>query len=131
MFESGQHPTIVGQAEYNSAYGTNFVASGDCKRNGSTQCDGHLRIPDQGGTNFMFNTLLTGLGSTLQIPIEPKAIHDEMNAAAFDEFGRMTANMGLEVVPATPALQNIVLYPYINPPTELIDATNLPKNVIG
>ncbi len=59
--------------------------------------------------------------------LQPKAIHDEMNASAFDEFGRMTANLGLEVVPATPAGQNIVLYPYVNPSTELIDATNLPK----
>ena len=77
-------------------------------------------------TLFGFNTLLTGTTGKLQVKIEPKAIHDEMNSAAFDEFGRMSANMGLEVVPATPALQNIVLYPYVNPPTELIDATNLP-----
>ena len=49
-----------------------------------------------------------------------------MNSATFDEFGRMSANLGLEAVPATPALQNIILYPYSNPQTELIDATNLP-----
>ncbi len=49
-----------------------------------------------------------------------------MNSAAFDEFGRMTSNLGLEVVPATPAGQNILLYPYIAPPTEVIDGTNLP-----
>jgi hypothetical protein len=51
-----------------------------------------------------------------------------MNAAAFDEFGRMTANLGLEAVPATPAGQNILLYPYVAPPTEVIDGTNLPKD---
>ena len=51
-----------------------------------------------------------------------------MNSAAFDEFGRMTANLGLEAVPATPAAQNIILYPYVNPQTELIDATNLPRS---
>ena len=51
----------------------------------------------------------------MAIPLEPKAIHDEMNCASFDEFGRMTANLGLEAVPATPAAQNIVLYPYVNP----------------
>ena len=49
-----------------------------------------------------------------------------MNSAAFDEFGRMTSNLGLEAVPATPAGQNILLYPYIAPPTEVIDGTNLP-----
>ena len=51
-----------------------------------------------------------------------------MNAASFDEFGRMTANLGLEAVPATPGLQNILLYPYTGAPTEIIDGTNLPKN---
>ena len=32
----------------------------------------------------------------LSIPLQPKAIHDEMNSASFDEWGRMTANLGLE-----------------------------------
>lgn len=129
VFESGQHPIIVGQAGYNSAYGTNFVAAGWCNSPGSTStlCDGYARISDQGGDLFGFNTLMAP-NAKMQIPLQPKAIHDEMNSSAFDEFGRMTANIGLEVVPATPAGQNIVLYPYVNPPTELIDATNLPKN---
>ena len=25
-------------------------------------------------------------------------------------------------------MQNVTLYPYVNPPTELIDGTNLPKS---
>ncbi len=130
VFESAQHPIIVGQAEYNSAYGTNFSASGDCNGGStSTVCDGHLRINNQGGTLFGFNTLLDPAGK-LEIMIEPKAIHDEMNASAFDEFGRMSANIGVEAVPATPAAQNIILYPFVNPPTEMFDATNLPKNNI-
>ena len=125
VFESGQHPIIIGQAAYNSAYGTNFAASGDCTDpTGTNPCDGFARINQQGGDQFRFDTLL---GPQLAIPLQPKALHDEMNAAAFDEFGRMTANLGLESVPATPALQNINLFPYVAPPTELIDATNLPK----
>ncbi len=132
VFESGQHPIIVGQAAYNTAYGTNFAASSWCNAPGSTstRCDGFARISDQGGDLFGFNTLLAP-NAKMQIPLQPKAIHDEMNAAAFDEFGRMTANLGLEAVPATPAGQNIVLYPYVNPSTELIDATNLPKGDIN
>jgi FtsP/CotA-like multicopper oxidase with cupredoxin domain len=128
VFESSQPPIIVGQAAYNSAYGTNFAASCYCNDGStSTLCDGYARILDQGGDLFGFNTLKAP-NAKLSIPLQPKSIHDEMNAAAFDEFGRMTANIGLEVVPATPALQNIVLHPFVNPPTELIDATNLPKN---
>ena len=62
----------------------------------------------------------------MQIPLEPKGIHDEMNSTSFDEYGRMQATIGLEAPGATPLLQNIILYPYVNPSTEIIDATNLP-----
>jgi FtsP/CotA-like multicopper oxidase with cupredoxin domain len=132
VFESGQHPIIVGQAAYNSADGTNFITSGWCNspKNPTARCDGFARISEQGGDLFGFNTLKTP-NSKLSIKLEPKALHDEMNSAAFDEFGRMTANLGLEVVPANPAAQNIVLYPFVNLSTELIDATNLPKGDIN
>jgi FtsP/CotA-like multicopper oxidase with cupredoxin domain len=131
VFESGQHPIIVGQAAYNSAYGTNFVSAGWCNSptNPSARCDGFARISEQGGDLFGFNTLLNP-NDKKQIVLQPKAIHDEMNATAFDEFGRMQANLGVEAVPATPAGQNVILYPFVNPATELIDATNLPKGDI-
>jgi FtsP/CotA-like multicopper oxidase with cupredoxin domain/putative cell wall-binding protein len=127
VFESSQNPIIVGQAAYNSAYGTNFATSSWCNAPGSTstRCDGYARISEQGGDLFGFNTLKTP-NTKLSIPLQPKALHDEMNAASFDEFGRMTANLGLEAVPATPAAQSIILYPFVNPSTELIDATDLP-----
>ncbi|HZC70433.1 MAG TPA: multicopper oxidase domain-containing protein [Jatrophihabitans sp.] len=129
VFESGQHPVIVGQAAYNSAYGTSFAASGDCSNpNGTNKCDGYARINQQGGDQFRFDTLK---GPQLKVPLQPKALHDEMNAASFDEFGRMTANLGVEAVPASPAGQNITLYPYVNPQTELIDGTNLPNGDVG
>ena len=128
VFESGQNPIIVGQAAYNSAYGTDFVASGWCNApsDPSPRCDGMLRISEQGGDLFGFNTLLKPYTKEL-IRIEPKAVHDEMNASSFDEFGRMTANLGLEAVPANPGGQNVILYPFVNPSTELFDATNLPR----
>ena len=46
VFESGQHPIIVGQAAYNSAYGTSFAASSWCNAPDSTvtRCDGYARI---------------------------------------------------------------------------------------
>ena len=133
VFESGQHPIIVGQAAYNSAYGTSFVSSSWCNSPtaaATTRCDGYARISEQGGSLFGFNTLKNPT-TKKQIVLQPKAIHDEMNAATFDEFGRMTANLGVEAVPATAAGQSIVLYPYVNPLTELIDATNLPKGDVN
>ena len=127
VFESGQHPIIVGQAAYNSAYGTSFAAGSNCNAPGSTlqTCDGLVRVSDT--ETFGFNTLKAPTAK-MSLKLEPKAIHDEMNATTFDEYGRMQATLGLEAQPPTPGLQNVTLYPYVNPSTELIDATNLPKN---
>ena len=124
VFESAQHPIIVGQAGYNRAYGTSFTQSGNCSQPGATtKCDGFARINQQGGDLFTFDTLS---GNKLAIPLQPKALHDEMNAATFDEYGRMTANLGVEAVPADPGAQNVTLFPYVNPATELFDGTKLP-----
>jgi FtsP/CotA-like multicopper oxidase with cupredoxin domain len=126
VFESGQHPIIVGQAAYNSAYGTSFASGANCNAPNSTSqtCDGFVRVNDT--SVFGFNTL-SAPNAKMTMPLQPKALHDEMNSATFDEFGRMTANLGVEAQPPTPAGQNVVLYPFVNPPTELIDGTNLPK----
>ena len=123
VFESGQHPVIVGQQAYNSAYGSNFVGTGDCSAptNPSAKCDGFARINQQGGMPFKFDTLS---GNQISIPLEPKGLHDETNAVSFDPYGRMTAQLGVEAQGATPLLQNIILYPYVNPATEVLDATN-------
>ncbi len=129
VFESGQNPILVGQAAYNSAYGKSFVTNGWCnsKTNPAAKCDGYARIAEQGGDLFKFDTLN---GAQLAIPLQPKGIHDEMNSANFDEWGRMTANMGLEAAGATPLLQNIVLYPYVNPAWDnKLDSTGLPSSL--
>ncbi|HET6652300.1 MAG TPA: multicopper oxidase domain-containing protein [Nocardioides sp.] len=125
VFESGQHPVIVGQAAYNSAYGSSFAASSNCNvANTNVQkCDGLVRVNNTG--TFGFNTLRSQ-AAKVSMQMEPKAIHDEMNSSTFDEFGRMQANLGIEAQPPTPGLQNVTLYPYVNPQTELIDGTNLP-----
>ncbi|MBI5353042.1 MAG: multicopper oxidase domain-containing protein [Chloroflexi bacterium] len=125
VFETGQNPIIVGQSTYNTAYGSNFASSGWCSSpsNPTAKCDGYARIAEgsQPTDLFKFDTLS---GDQLSIKFEPKGIHDEMNSATFDEFGRMTANLGLEAPGATPLLQNIILYPYVNPSTEILDATS-------
>jgi FtsP/CotA-like multicopper oxidase with cupredoxin domain len=128
VFESGQDPTIVGQAAYNTAYGSAFVTSGYCSSVSlpAQKCDGFARIQQQGGDIFQFNTLgpqKNGTGPKLGIPLQPKGIHDEANSTDFDPFGRMQASMGLEAPGATPLNQNIILYPFVNPPTENLDVT--------
>jgi len=131
VFQSGQNPIIVGQSAYNSAYGSKFAASGWCNSpsNPSPRCDGYVRISEQGGTMFKFDTLLkdrNGTPKQVQVKIEPKAIQDETSESSFDEFGRMQANLGLEVVPAQPGLQNVALHPFTFPTTEILDASKLP-----
>jgi len=132
VFESGQHPIIVGQAAYNSAYGTSFASSSNCNvpNTNISKCDGFVRINDTSA--FGFNTLLGGATTNkMTMPLQPKAIHDEMNSTTFDEFGRMQANLGVEAQPPTPGAQNVTLYPYVNPATELINGTNLPKGDVN
>ena len=49
VFESGSDPIIVGQAAYNSAYGTNFVGQRlvqQPRRNPTARCDGFARIAE-------------------------------------------------------------------------------------
>jgi Multicopper oxidase len=129
VFESGQHPIIVGQAAYNSAYGTGFAASSNCNAPGSTlqRCDGLVRVNDT--STFGFNTLKAP-AVKMTIPLQPKALHDEMNSSTFDEYGRMQANIGVEAQPPSPGQQNVTLYPFVNPATELINGTNLPTPTI-
>jgi FtsP/CotA-like multicopper oxidase with cupredoxin domain len=136
VFESSQPPTVVGQAAYNSAYGQTFAASGYCDETtpDNIKCDGYARINQQGGDLFKFDTLRMKSDGTypagfskVSVKIEPKAIQDETSESVFDEFGRMSANLGTEVVPAIPGVANTVLDPFVFPTTEILDTTNLPS----
>jgi len=116
VFEDSQHPIIVGQGAYNSAYGTAF------QDNGSR--DGLVRIYD---TALSFDTLA---GTPLVLPLERKAIQDEMGEAFEHEYGRMSGNLGVETPNTQAGLQqNLVLYPYVNPATETFDGIELPPGV--
>jgi FtsP/CotA-like multicopper oxidase with cupredoxin domain/fibronectin type 3 domain-containing protein len=115
VFESSQNPIIVGQAAYNSAYGTSFNTNGPLA--------GLVQIFN---TSFTFNTLL---GNILTIELKPKQIQDEMGEAFEHEYGRMSGFLGLEKPGANAGVQNMILYPFVNPVTEIIDAIELPPGV--
>ena len=113
VFESSQNPIIVGQSEYNSAYGTSFKGK-----------DGLVQIYDE---IFGFKTLA---GPQLTIPLQRKAIQDEMGEAFEMEYGRMSGNLGLEAPNAQPPNQQIlILYPFVNPATEVVKPIGLPPGV--
>lgn len=115
VFETSQHPIIVGQGAYNSAYGSNFRTSGNQ--------DGFVRITDFA---FSFATLL---GNTLNFPLQPKQIQDEMGEAFDPEYGRMSGFLGVETPFSQAGLQNMILYPYAYPPTEVIKGIQTEPNV--
>ena len=115
VFESGQHPIIVGQGAYNSAYGTSFQSNGP--RNGTVQ------IYD---TSLTFDTLA---GVQLTINLKPKMIQDEMGEAFELMYGRMSGFLGVETPNAQAGLQNMILHPYTYPPDEILDGIELPPGV--
>jgi FtsP/CotA-like multicopper oxidase with cupredoxin domain len=109
VFESGQHPIIVGQDAYNSAYGTAFTVN-----------DGLVQI---------FNTSLnfkTTEGNLLTIDLKPKMIQDEMGEAFELEYGRMSGFLGVETPNAQAGQQNMILHPYTYPPDEIIKGVQVP-----
>ena len=100
-FKASQEPILIPSADYNSAYNGNFPA------------DTYARIND---TEKTFQTLG---GTTVTVPFQRKAIQDEMGEA-FDEYGRQSGFLGLEL-PNTSALnQNFLLYPFASPPTDVV-----------
>jgi FtsP/CotA-like multicopper oxidase with cupredoxin domain len=115
VFENGQHPTIVGQGAYNSAYGTSFQNNGPLA--------GLAQIFD---TSLTFNTLS---GNILTMPFQPKMIQDEMGEAFEQEYGRMSGNLGVESPNPQAGNQNMILYNFVDPPTEVLNGIQLPPGV--
>jgi len=105
VFESTQDEIIVPQEGYNSAYDANLPA------------DPYVRIYQNSHT---FQTLA---GQTVTLPLEAKAIQDEMGEAFEREYGRMSGFLGLEVPFTGAGNQNFILYPFASPPVEIIKDT--------
>ena len=103
----GQDPIIVGQTAYNSTYNTTFPATRG--RTGASRESPNLAS----ASSRPDGTIVSNF------PMKPKAIHDEMGAT-FDDYGRMSAKLGLEVPFANAAIANFVLQNYVDPPTEIV-----------
>jgi FtsP/CotA-like multicopper oxidase with cupredoxin domain len=106
VFARGQEPIVVGQSAYNAAYNLQFPAT----------------WPYWGLSRISDNTLSfqTVNGTKVQnFPMDPKAIQDEMGEV-FDEYGRMSAKLGLEVPFTVAGRQNFVLQNFVDPATEIV-----------
>lgn len=119
VFENGQHPIIVGQGAYNSAYGTSFQNNGP-----------NAGLVQIFNTSFSFKTLMNGAsGQSLTMTLSPKMIQDEMGEAFDPEYGRMSGFLGVETPGAQAGNQNMILYGFVAPPTEIIRGVELPPGV--
>lgn len=106
VFESSQDPIIVGQSAYDSAYDATFPSTWPNW--------GLSRISD----NFI--SFYQTDGSLMSnFPLQPKAIQDEMGET-FDDYGRMSAKLGLTVPFANAATATFVVQNYVDPSTEII-----------
>ncbi len=118
VFKRAQDPLIVAQGEllpgydqYNKAYNATFPT----------------RWPDWGisrihDTSLRFKTIE---GNVFTIPMERKAIQDEMGET-FDDYGRMSGKLGLQLPNPQAGGQTFVLQSYVDPTTEVITASMTP-----
>ncbi len=111
VFKKAQHPTIVGQTAYNTAFNTTFPAVAP-----------FWGIANIGDQNISFSTLQGTFPNYAQetvnsYPMQPKALHDEMGAV-WDDYGRMSAKLGLELPNTNNINQIFVMQNYQDPATE-------------
>ena len=91
VFEVSQDPIIIPQAAYNSAYNNTFPAS----------ASQYIQIADTQKTFRPINEAGV-LQNPVTLPLEMKAMHDEMGGVYDTQFGRMSGMLGLEQ-PASPS----------------------------
>jgi FtsP/CotA-like multicopper oxidase with cupredoxin domain len=106
VFAKGQEPIAVGQKAYNSVYEKSFPTTWP-KWGYSRITDTSLSFVQPDGTEL------------LNYPIEPKAIQDEMGEV-FDDYGRMSAKLGLEMAKTNANIQTFILQNFVDPPTEIV-----------
>jgi FtsP/CotA-like multicopper oxidase with cupredoxin domain len=105
-FAASQDPIIVGQTAYNGTYNTTFPATWPNW--------GYVRIQDN---SMSFKTVA---GDILTLPLQPKAIQDEMGEAYDYDYGRMSGKLGLELPGTTALNQTFVLQGFVDPATEIL-----------
>jgi len=112
VFQQSQEPIIVGQSAYDLAYNTTFPSMAP-NWGLSGIADNALSF------ETVVDPLLVEKELALQFPMQPKALHDEMGAV-WDEYGRMSAKLGVELPNTNNINQIFVMQNYQDPPTELV-----------
>jgi FtsP/CotA-like multicopper oxidase with cupredoxin domain len=123
VFEASQDPILIPQAAYNSAYNvTNLPADAAAAYVQLQEFSKTFQPIDANGV----------LQAPVTLPIEPKALQDEMGEVYDMGYGRMSGMLGLEFPVTSSAFNQFVVYGYASPPVELIKGTaNLSTTPIG
>lgn len=108
VFAESQEELLVGQAAYNGVYDPNTTFPATYPNWGVARIQDDLISYEQVDGTIVTNKQM-----------KRKAIQDEMGEV-FDDYGRMSAKLGLEVPFTNGANQNFILQNFVDPPTELI-----------
>ncbi|MEI7921717.1 MAG: HYR domain-containing protein [Planctomycetota bacterium] len=121
VFMTDQLPITVPQAAYNSAYGANFPAT-------TMQ---YAKIASNAMTFYPYDsTTASKLSATpVTIPLQPKAIQETFEG----DYGRMMANIGVEIPNTNGTNQTTISYSLIDPATEVMNGstTMVPLGTTG
>ena len=114
VFESSHDPIIIPQAAYNTAYNvTNLPA--DAAR-------AYVQLHEFSKT-FQPIDPNGNLLPPVTLPIEPKALQDEMGEVYDTGYGRMSGMLGLEFPFSSSNIAQFVVYGYASPPVEIVRGT--------
>jgi FtsP/CotA-like multicopper oxidase with cupredoxin domain len=105
-FATSQEPIVVGQNDYDGNYGVDFPST----------------WPNWGISRISDNSIsfLDTTGKVVSnFPMKAKAIQDEMGEV-FDDYGRMSAKLGLEVPFTNAGNNNFNLQNFVDPATEIV-----------
>jgi FtsP/CotA-like multicopper oxidase with cupredoxin domain len=113
VFEVSQDPIIIPQAAYNSAYNQTFPTGASQYILGIADTQKNFQPIGYDSVADAWN-----LQPAVTIPLEMKAMHDEMGGVYDTQFGRMSGMLGL----ANPnAITGVLIpYPFSSPPTDVV-----------
>ncbi|MDM7995876.1 MAG: hypothetical protein QUT30_09370 [Acidobacteriota bacterium] len=118
VFEVSQDPIIIPQAEYNSAYNANFPSDVPSQ---------YFQIADTEKT-FQPIDAAGVLQAPVTIPLEMKAMHDEMGGVYDTLYGRMSGMLGVSL--QNSAIHVLVPYGLASPPVDLVKGS-LESTLVG
>jgi FtsP/CotA-like multicopper oxidase with cupredoxin domain len=113
VFEVSQDPIIIPQAAYSTAYNPTTAFPTDASQ--------YILSPGDFTKTFQplaydSTAKAWSLSPALTMPLELKAMHDEMGGVYDTMFGRMSGMLGI----TNPAFPGVIPYPFSSPPTDIV-----------